>query len=288
MADSGDDTSVADSGDDSSVADSGDDTGSAARTRLDQAASTRASRHYWDTTADAYQADHGSFLGTARFVWGPEGLDEAEAGLLGPTAGLRVLELGCGAASCARWLRGQGAEAVGLDLAAGQLRHARQIDAELGSAVPVVQADAVALPFADGVFDLVCSAYGAVPFVADLAQLFAEVGRVLRPGGRWVWSQTHPIRWSLPDDPGPAGLTVTMSYWDTRAYVEFDAAGTPTYVEHHRTLGELVRLLRDTGFVLDDLVEPPWPDGHDGVWGGWSALRGRLVPGTAIFCTHRR
>jgi hypothetical protein len=35
--------------------------------------------------------------------------------------------------------------------------------------------------------------------------------------------------------------------------------------------------------VITDLLEPEWPEGNDRVWGGWSAVRGRLTPGTAIF-----
>ena len=62
-----------------------------------------------------------------------------------------------------------------------------------------------------------------------------------------------------------------------------DAAGLPTYVEHHRTLGDRVRDVVAAGLVLDDLVEPEWPEGRDTVWGQWSPLRGALFPGTAIF-----
>src|SRR4029079_13153636 len=100
----------------------------------------------------------------------------------------------------------------------GMLRQGVAIDPE--RAVPMVQADACRLPLADASVDVACSAYGAVPFVADSAALMREVARVLRPGGRWVFSASHPLRWALPDDPGEAGLVVRSSYFDRTPYVE--------------------------------------------------------------------
>ena len=66
-----------------------------------------------------------------------------------------------------------------------------------------------------------------------------------------------------------------------------DAAALPTYVEHHRTLGDRIRDVVAAGLVLDDLVEPEWPEGRETVWGQWSPLRGALFPGTAIFVCRR-
>ncbi|GAA1983044.1 class I SAM-dependent methyltransferase [Kitasatospora viridis] len=253
--------------------------------------SSRASRQWWDRNADEYQEEHGEFLGDDRFTWCPEGLDEAAAQLLGPTAelaGRRVLEIGAGAAQCSRWLAARGALPVALDISLRQLQHSRRIDEQRGTApVPVVQADGEQLPFADGAFDLACSAYGAVPFSADTARLMREVHRVLKPGGRWVFSVTHPIRWAFPDEPGPEGLTATSSYFDRTPYVEQDANGRATYVEHHRTVGDRVRELVAAGFTLLDLVEPEWPNRLTEAWGPWSPLRGRHLPGTAIFVARR-
>jgi SAM-dependent methyltransferase len=247
-----------------------------------------ANRGWWDRAAAEYQREHGEFLGDADFVWGPEGLREADARLLGDVVGRRVLEIGAGAAQCARWLRDQGADVVALDLSAGQLQESRRIDAiRERSRVPLVQADARRLPFADGSVDLACSAYGALPFVADSESVHCEVARVLRPGGRWVFSVTHPVRWAMPDDPGRQGLVVTSSYFDRTPYVELGSAGDVRYVEQHRTLGDRVRELTAAGLTLLDLVEPEWPEGLDQVWGGWSPLRGRLIPGTAIFVSRR-
>ena len=249
--------------------------------------SVRASRAWWDGYAADYQVEHGAFLGDVDFVWGPEGLREGEARLLGDVAGRDVLEIGCGAAQCSRWLRRAGARAVAFDLSRGQLAEAQRLNVATGVAVPLVQADAGRLPFRNGAFDLACSAYGAVPFVADSAAVMREVARVLRPGGRWVFSTTHPFRWCFRDDPGPAGLVVESSYFDRRAYVEQDARGRATYVEHHRTVGDRVREIVAAGLVLDDIVEPEWPDGHEQAWEQWSPLRGRLMPGTVIFVCRR-
>ncbi|PRX99440.1 class I SAM-dependent methyltransferase [Allonocardiopsis opalescens] len=247
----------------------------------------RANRRWWDGYADDYQAEHGDFLRDTGFVWCPEGLDEADARLLGELDGATVLEVGCGAGQCGRWLRSRGVRTVGFDLSARQLWHSGRIDARTGLRLPVVQADAERLPFAAARFDAAFSAFGALPFVADATAVLTEVHRVLRPGGRFVFSVSHPVRWSFPDDPGPGGLTARDSYFDRSAYGELDASGTVVYAEHHRTLGDWVRSVTASGLLLTDLVEPEWPPGHDRVWGGWSPLRGRILPGTAIFVCDR-
>ena len=249
--------------------------------------SARANRLWWDLNAEDYYAEHGTTLGDADLLWCPEGLREADALLLGDVAGLRVLEVGCGAAQGGRWLVSQGADVVAFDVSYGQLEKGRELDRRTGVDVRTLQADAQHLPFRDGAFDLVVSAFGAIPFVADSAGTMREIARVLRPGGRCVFSVTHPTRWAFPDDPGPAGLTVRQSYFDRTPYVEENSAGQAVYVEHHRTLGDRVRELVAAGLVLDDLVEPEWPADRTEEWGQWSPLRGALMPGTAIFVTHK-
>lgn len=242
----------------------------------------RANRGDWDRTADEYQAEHGDFLRDVGFIWCPEGLDEADARLLGDVSGKRVVEVGCGAGQCGRFLSTQGAATFGFDLSERQLQHSARIDQDSGVKLPVVAATATAIPFATDSFDLAFSAYGALPFVRDAVDVLVEVRRVLRPAGRFVFSVTHPMRWTLPDDP--AGLTVMNSYFDRAPYVEEDESGRVTYVEHHRTMGDWVHSIQLAGFLLYRLVEPEWPQDHHRTWGGWSRERGLLTPGTAIFC----
>jgi ubiquinone/menaquinone biosynthesis C-methylase UbiE len=253
------------------------------RRPVDEAESRAANGPDWDRYADEYQATHGAFLGDAGFVWGPEGLTESEAGVLGDVTGRDVLEVGSGAGQCSRWVRTQGGRAFGLDLSHRQLQHSLRLDDETGVRVPSVLGTATALPFADESFDVVFCSFGALQFVSDIELAVAETARVLRPRGRFAFSVTHPTRWMFPDDPTEAGLVASQSYWDRTPYVEVDdATGQVAYVEHHRTLGDWVSLLAGAGFAITTLLEPEWPEGHDRLWGGWSAVRGRLTPGTAV------
>jgi len=267
-----------------------DDQATASRRDADASETARANRTWWDGEADGYYADHGAFLGDDDFVWGPEGLRESDAGLLGDVSQCRLLEIGAGAAQCSRYAAQRGAQVVATDISGGMLRRGadlnRRFTEKMGLTVPLVQCDATSLPFADASFDTVFTSYGAVPFVADSVALMAQAARVLRPGGRFVFSTTHPFRWALPDDPGYPGLTVTNSYFDRTPYVEQESGAT-TYVEHHRTMGDRVRELTQAGLRLVNLVEPQWPPENKQIWGGWSPLRGALIPGTAIFVCQK-
>jgi ubiquinone/menaquinone biosynthesis C-methylase UbiE len=254
------------------------------RRTVDEAESRAANGPDWDRYADEYQATHGPYLGDAGFLWGPEGCTEADIVALGPVAGRDVLDVGSGAGQCSRWIKARGGRPVGIDLSHRQLQHSRRIDESTGVRVPSIRATATHLPLADASFDVVFSSFGALQFVSDLDRAIAEIARVLRPHGRFAFSITHPTRWMFPDDPGPEGLIATQSYWDRTPYVEVhQGTDAVSYVEHHRTLGDWVRVLNRHQFILRDLVEPEWPPGNDRVWGGWSRLRGLLTPGTAIF-----
>ncbi len=260
---------------------------SVGRRPVGAAETVAAQRSWWDAEAAEYRREHGAFLGDARpgsdLVWGPDGLREQEAHLLGELQGRDVLEVGAGAAQCARWVAGRGARVVATDLSHGMLREGAV--AARAAGVPLVQCDARVLPFPDAAFDVVFTSYGALPFVADAGRVLAEAARVLRPvAGSSRACRTRPV--GAARRARPEGLTVTHSYFDRNAYVEADEHGTVTYAEHHRTVGDWVRLLVGAGLVVQDLVEPEWQSG-DAVWGGWSRLRGELVPGTLVLVADR-
>jgi SAM-dependent methyltransferase len=108
--------------------------------------------------------------------------------ILGPLhPGEQVLDLGSGAGTdslVAAQMVGPEGRVTGIDMTPEMVERARASAAEMGVAnAEFVQGEAEVLPFADGSFDVVIS-NGVVDLIPDKDAVFAELWRVLRPGGR--------------------------------------------------------------------------------------------------------
>jgi arsenite methyltransferase len=123
----------------------------------------------------------------------PESAVESFAGVANPwtmgglAPGERVLDLGCGAGTdtlVAAQMVGAGGRVTGIDMTPEMLAKARAAAAEMGvTNVEFVEGEAERLPFADASFDVVIS-NGVIDLVPDKDAVFAELYRVLAPGGR--------------------------------------------------------------------------------------------------------
>jgi 2-polyprenyl-6-hydroxyphenyl methylase / 3-demethylubiquinone-9 3-methyltransferase len=150
-----------------------------------------------------YELDLTYFGGLDELWWdpaGPAGLLHAMNGPrlefylreLGDPGGRLVLDAGCGGGLVARGLAGAGAVVTGLDLSPGCLEVARR-------AVPDRFRPAAGrlerLPFAAGSFDAVVAA-DVLEHVGDLPAVVAEVARVLRPGGSFLFDTINRTAWA--------------------------------------------------------------------------------------------
>ena len=97
-----------------------------------------------------------------------------------------VAEVCCGQGDVPRLLGQRVGRGVGVDISPDML--AAAVRSNAGSAFTFVQGDATSLPLRDGVFDCVVMS-GGIHHVNDRRRLFAEVARVLRPGGALVWRE---------------------------------------------------------------------------------------------------
>jgi SAM-dependent methyltransferase len=171
--------------------------------------------------------------------------------LLGDVSGLRVLDAGCGPGLYAEELLARGAEVVGFDASTAMVDLAR---ARVGDRADISVARLEApLPYPDDSVDVVLCAL-AIHYVADRHAAFAEMHRVLRPGGAVVLSTQHPTT----DWQRTGG-----SYFDR--VLETDAwsslpVGRNEVRYWREPLSDLCAAATDSGFVIQRLVEPRPPE----------------------------
>jgi SAM-dependent methyltransferase len=171
-------------------------------------------------------------------------------------AGKDVIELGCGTGYVSSWLARRGARVTGIDNSPAQLASARLFQDEFGLRFPLLHAIAEELPFPDECFDVAISEYGASIW-ADPYVWIPEAARVLRPGGELTFMVNGTILMlCMPDEDGIAAQPVMLR--DYFGMHRFDWPDDES-VEFHLGYGDTIRLLRENGFVVEDLIEvrPP-------------------------------
>lgn len=173
----------------------------------------------------------------------------------------RVLEVGTGEGQVARAIvAAQGGTVVGIDPTLNQIDEA----VRRGGGVEYRRAGAESLPFDDASFDAVvcCLVFEHIDAVDDA---IAEVARVLRPGGRFVFCLNHP----LLQTPGSGWIDdqiLEEQYWRIGPYLP--EAATIEEVEKgvfirfvHRPLSRYVNAMADNGLLLERMIEPAPPAG---------------------------
>lgn len=160
----------------------------------------------------------------------------------------RVVDMGCGTGYVSRHLP-DGLQVLALDIAQGMLQQARH----LASAHAYVNADAEALPLQDGCADAVVSSL-AVQWCHHPARMFAEVWRVLRPGG-WLCLTTLGPRtlwelraaWAAVDQEEHVNRFASLACWQ-------QAAGHG-WVNQHWQARDSVALYDSARQVMRDLKQ---------------------------------
>lgn len=177
------------------------------------------------------------------------GPTDRELRLIGALSGKRVLDLGCGTGLAAITFAKQGAVVIAVDGSRSKLEQARERAEVEEAKVEFREGDLADLAFlrADSI-DAVFSAH-ALAEVDDIARVFRQVQRVLRPHASFVFVQEHPIALCL----GPDG-EVRHSYFDAGP-ITVDRDGTATQI-YTRNVSEVFTELGRAGFRVDTILEP--------------------------------
>ena len=182
-------------------------------------------------------------------------LDSWMLDALGNVRGKRALDIGCGEGRFSRLLAELGTEVTGIDLTEPLIERARSLAVGGDS---YVMGDAETLDgIADESFDLAVS-YIVLVDLLDYGASIEAAYRVLKPGGRFIVCNVHPMRSAVPygwvNLAGRKLFYAVDDYWDEGPR-EFPWWGK-NFVNMHRTLSSYVNAFLDAGFVLEGLDEP--------------------------------
>jgi len=228
----------------------------------------REAGRYWNENADAWTK-----LSRAGYdVYRDHVNTPAFMSMLPDIAGLDVIDIGCGEGHNTRLLADRGARVVGIDIAERFIQHARETERDEPRGIAYHIASAVELPFADASFDA-ATAFMSLMDVPESDRAIAEAYRVLKPGGFFQFSITHPCfdtphRRNVYDEQGRKvaieiaeyfrGLDGEVEEWLFGAAPAEKKVGlkpfrTPRFT---RTMSGWLNLVIDTGFTIERVGEP--------------------------------
>lgn len=214
----------------------------------------RRNREAWDKEAARYVEPAHRAWASEEPYWGIFSVPEADVGLLAGIEldGIDAVELGCGTGYVSAWLARRGARPVGIDNSEAQLATARELQREHGIDFPLIHGNAETTGLPDASFDLAISEYGASIW-CDPYEWIPEAARLLRPGGHLVFLVNSVLAMLfMPDDENePVGERLLRPQFGIHRFEWPDEDS----VEFHLGHGDQLRLLRATGFEVEDLIE---------------------------------
>jgi SAM-dependent methyltransferase len=208
-------------------------------------------RAYWNSIAEEYVEPGRRNWEAEEPSWGIWDISESVVGALPDVDGLDVIELGCGTAYWSAWLARRGARPVGIDISERQLATARELQAEHGLEFPLMLGNAEKVPLPDASFDLAFSEYGASIW-CDPYVWIPEAARLLRPGGRLIFLTNGLLAMLCSPDDEDAPLEDRLVRDQFGLFRLGWGDGT---TEFHLPHGQLIRVLRDSGFEVERLYE---------------------------------
>jgi SAM-dependent methyltransferase len=206
---------------------------------------------------EGWEAEAGNWATLVRAPGGDRSHDDinlpALRELLPEPAG-STLDLGCGEGRLSRFLRTAGYRVAGVDAAPTMV----QLAAGHPDAAPAVLADAVALPFGNGTFDLVV-AYMCLHDMDAMPAAVAEAARVLCRSGRLCAAIPHPVNSAGEFDSkaADAPFVISGSYLDCEP-VTWTATRDDvrlTFHSEHRPLEAYSRALEAAGLLIEAIRE---------------------------------
>lgn len=215
-------------------------------------------RQSWNSKTDAHIKS--DFYDVAGFLRGKSSLNDIELNLLGDIKGKSILHLQCHFGQDSISLSRLGATVTGVDLSDIAIAQARQLAKEAHTTTQFICSDVYELPeHLHEQFDIVFTTYGVIGWLPDLNEWAQVISTFLKPNGRLVFVEFHPVVWMFDNDfekiayryfnSGAIIETATGTYADKTAEIEVKT------VAWNHSLGEVINSLLGNGLAINSFDE---------------------------------
>ncbi|WP_294821461.1 class I SAM-dependent methyltransferase [uncultured Flavobacterium sp.] len=200
------------------------------------------------------------FYDMAAFLDGKNTLNAPELALLGDVTGKKILHLQCHFGQDTISLSRMGAIATGMDLSDKAIEKGRELATKLGTGTRFICCNVYDLPnHLDEQFDIVFTSYGTIGWLPDLAKWAGIVSQCLKPGGKFVFAEFHPVVWMFDNNfekvqynyfKGDAIIETEFgTYADVTAPIEYEM------VSWNHALSEVITALLAKGLEIHSFNE---------------------------------
>lgn len=215
-------------------------------------------RQSWNNRVDAHLAS--DFYDVAGFLQGKSSLNDIELDLLGEVQGKSVLHLQCHFGQDSISLARMGAAVTGVDLSDKAIETAMRLAGETDTEARFICCNLYDLPaHLSESFDLVFTSYGTISWLPDLDRWAALIARYLKPGGRFVFAEFHPVLWMFDNDFETVGYAYDnkgpILETETGTYADRTAPITQSYACWNHSLSEVFNSLIGHGLEIQAFYE---------------------------------
>jgi SAM-dependent methyltransferase len=197
------------------------------------------------------------------FLKGRTSLNSIELELLGDLKDKSVLHLQCHFGQDSISLSRLGAKVTGIDLSDKAIDEARKLAQKCGTDTQFLCTDLYNLPnVLKEKFDIIFTSYGTIGWLPDLDRWAKVISHFLKPDGKFVMAEFHPVVWMFDDDfedvkyhyfnEKPIVETYEGTYADPSANI------VQEYIMWNHSLGELLQNLIDNNLIINQFKEFDW------------------------------
>lgn len=189
------------------------------------------------------------FYDNENFLKGRSTLKDIELNLLDDISGKNLLHLQCHFGQDSISLSRMGANVTGIDLSDEAIKRAMEFAMQTNTQTKFICCDIYDLPnYLDEQFDIVFTSYGTISWLPRLDKWADIISRYLKPNGKFVFVEFHPVVWMFDDEFDKIGY----NYFNTGAILETE---TGTYADKEASIGQdVVNWNHSMGEVLNSLI----------------------------------